>query len=213
MPGRTPGRNAQRGRPPLADVGVLRERAIGILLRDGYPNVSMARLAGEVGLSVRTLHRYFPTKADIVWGGTEGSLDTLRRHLDETDADLPILDAITVAVVGVFSQDADGPSLSRARLRIIATTPELQSTRPETYRGWRDETIAFIARRTGTSVHDVSARAAGAAVQTAIAESLACWAADDSGESLADSVTRALLGLGALAASPRPCSSAATGTG
>ncbi|AXG82020.1 acyl-CoA-like ligand-binding transcription factor [Streptomyces paludis] len=197
-----PGQKPQRGRPPLADVGLLRERAIGILLRDGYPNVSMARLADEVGLSVRTLHRYFPTKADIVWGGTEAALDLLRRHLDETDADLPILEAIIVAVVGVFSEDTDEPSLSRARLRIIATTPDLRSTRPETYHGWRDETIAFIARRTGASVHDVSARAAGAAVQTAITESLTCWAADDSGESLADTVTCALLGLGALAAPP-----------
>ncbi|AUN41858.1 TetR/AcrR family transcriptional regulator [Tsukamurella tyrosinosolvens] len=187
--------NAQRGRPPLADTSVLREQAIGILLRDGYASRTMLSLAEELGLSVRTLHRYFPTKADIIWGGTEHAVDTLRRHLDATPQDISLLAAITIAVKGVFAADVDEPSLNKTRLRAIAATSHIQSTRPEAYRGWREETVAFIAHRTGKPQSDVTVRAAGAAVQVAVAEALAYWADTGSHDDLGEIVTQALTSL------------------
>ncbi|MFC3996199.1 TetR family transcriptional regulator [Nocardiopsis sediminis] len=194
------GPTSRRGRPPLADPGLMRERAIGILLRDGYPNVTMTRLATDLGVSLRTLHRYFPTKSDIVWGGTEGSLDALRRHLGAADPHATILEAITEAVIGVFSEDSDEPSLSQVRIRAIATTAEAGSSRPDTYAGWLDETAAFIARRTGRSAHEIGVRSAAAAIQAAISEALAIWAEDDGGESPAEAVAKALSGFGLLTA-------------
>lgn len=195
-------RSAQRGRPPLADIGTLREQAIGILLRDGYAGTTMISLADEVGLSVRTLHRYFPSKADIIWGGTEHALDSLRRNLDATPADLPLLEAIIHAVVGVFAEDTDEPSLSRTRLRAIATTAHLHSTRPEAYRGWLEETATFIARRTGREPRDLAVRTASAAVQIAVMEALAHWATAGARDDPSNAVTEALSSLRLLTSSP-----------
>lgn len=184
------------GRPPIADEDDLRTRAIAVLQRDGYRNVTMARIAAETGVSVRTLHRYFPTKADIVWGGIEGSLDALRTGLAHADDSLPPMDAIAAVVAAVFDQDADEVAVGRARMRLIATEPDLETTRPDTYRQWREETVAYFSRRLGLPPDDVVPQAAGAGLQTTIMSGLSWWALQDDPElSPVDAVTRALHGL------------------
>ncbi|MFF2050242.1 TetR family transcriptional regulator [Leifsonia sp. NPDC058194] len=196
-----PGRN--RGRPPLVDEDDLRARAIDVLREHGYSAVTMSRIADEVGVSVRTLHRYFPAKADIVWGGIEGSIDALRASLRHADDRLAPFDAITAVVVQVFEQDADALAVGRARMRIIATEPNLESTRPETYRQWREETAAFFARRLGLTPDDLIPQSAAAAVLAAIMAGIGWWAVQDD-ETLAPvtAVKRALGGLGAVTGVP-----------
>lgn len=184
-----------RGRPPLAELGELRTRALRVLLEHGYATVTMVGLARQLGMSVRTLHRYFPAKADIVWGGIEGSIDALRRGFAAADERAPIIEAITEVIVAVFEQDADEMSVGRLRLRVIATNPELQTTRPDVYRRWREATIEYVARRLGTSPHDLVPRAVGAAVQTVVAEALAWWAVQDDDRPAAHTVAEALRGL------------------
>jgi AcrR family transcriptional regulator len=183
----------RNGRPPVADSDELRSRAIEVLQVRGFGDTTMAALALELGVSTRTLHRYFPSKADIVWGGIEHSLDALREGFAEADDELPILDAIADVINSVFHQDTDETTLGRVRLRLIATTPELWETRPETYRAWRDETVSFIARRLGTTPDDVVPQAVGAAMQTAITEALRWWATHPT-TSAVESVMRALRG-------------------
>lgn len=157
----------------------------------------MSQIAAETGVSVRTLHRYFPTKADIVWGGIEGSLDALRQGLARADQTLPPMDAIAAVVASVFDQDADEVAVGRARMRLIATEPDLESTRPETYRQWREESIGYIARRLALPPDDVVPQAVGAALQTAIMSGLSWWALQDDPElSPVEAVARALRGLG-----------------
>lgn len=192
-----------RGRPPLVDEDDLRARAIEVLRRHGYRHVTMSAIAEETGVSVRTLHRYFPAKADIVWGGIEGSIDSLRAGLAHADDTLPPFDAIAAVVVEVFGQDADALALGRARMRIIATEPDLESTRPETYRQWREATAAFFGRRLGVPATDVVAQAAAAAVLAAIMAGLGWWAVQED-ESIAPvtAVERALRGLAALTPAP-----------
>jgi hypothetical protein len=82
-------------------------------------------------------------------------------------------------------------------MRMIATEPDLERTRPETYRQWREESIGYIAHRLALPPDDVVAQAAGAAVQTAIMSGLSWWALQDDPElSPAVAVVRALRGLG-----------------
>ncbi|SEB08522.1 acyl-CoA-like ligand-binding transcription factor [Leifsonia sp. 21MFCrub1.1] len=189
----------------MADEDDLRTRAIEVLRRDGYGAVTMKRIADELGISVRTLHRYFPAKADIVWGGIEGALDALRRALSEADDALPPWEAISAAILSVFAQDADAFAVGRARMRLIATEPELESTRPETYRQWRDETIGFFSRRLGLPADDVVPQAAAAALQSTIMAALAWWAVqDDETLTPADTVARALDGLASVARAEDP---------
>src|SRR5690606_30641304 len=124
---------ARVGRPPKADPEELRARLLDLIERGGYENASMGSLAEAVGMSVRTLHRYFPAKADIVWGGIELSVDALTAELDAVPASTPIVDAVAQAVSKVFARNVEDLSVMQARLRLIALSPELRTMRSNTY--------------------------------------------------------------------------------
>ncbi|WP_167051419.1 TetR family transcriptional regulator [Salinibacterium sp. ZJ77] len=185
----------RRGRPPVADVEELRAAALAHIERVGFENVSMATLAHAVGVSLRTLHRYFPSKSDIVWGGLEQSIDALRDGMRHADDALPAITAISDVVVRVFALTDDDLAVMRARLRLIALSPELRASQSSTFDAWKSELVAFIARRRGESTNHLMPVVLGAAVHTAIMESLTWWASTDSVADPAECVAAALRGL------------------
>lgn len=187
-----------RGRPSTAETEDLRLGAVELILRRGYAEVTMTEIAVDLGVSVRTLHRHFPAKADIIWGGIEGSLDALAGALATAPTGVSVLDAIAEALHEVMQggEDAAGLELTRARLRVIARTPGLETTGPETYRRWREETTAFVARRLEVSPDELRPRVIGAAVQAAIDEGLRWWAVQDDAGSPTEAVVRAVRALG-----------------
>ncbi|MFZ3454097.1 TetR family transcriptional regulator [Arthrobacter sp. 7Tela_A1] len=189
------------GRPPLADPEVLRSRLLGFIDGAGYDQASMGSLAAQVGMSVRTLHRYFPAKADIVWGGIESSIETLTRELDNADDGLPVFEAVAGAVSRVFDQNAEDLAVMRVRLRLIALTPELRANQSATFEAWRHAIIGFVARRRGEDARGLVAVTAGTAVHTAILEALSWWALHSEATDPAATIAAALSGLGALSVS------------
>jgi AcrR family transcriptional regulator len=52
----------------------LRQAAIELFARHGYPNVSVQQIASTVGVSARTFHRYFLSKQDVILQ-TGGDID------------------------------------------------------------------------------------------------------------------------------------------
>ena len=189
------------GRPPIADPEALRSRLLGFIERAGYGNTSMASLAAEAGMSARTLHRYFPAKADIVWGGIESSVETLTLELDNADDGLPVIEAVAAAVARVFDQNAEDLAVMRVRLRLIALTPELRANRSATFEGWRHAIIGFVAARRGEDPRSLVAVSAGTAVHTVLLEALSWWALHSEAADPAATIAAALHGLGTLNAS------------
>ena len=64
---------SERAVPPVVlDLGRgamnerLRESAIALFARDGYPNVSVSQIAAAVGVTPRTFYRYFSSKQDVI---------------------------------------------------------------------------------------------------------------------------------------------------
>ncbi|GAA3860959.1 hypothetical protein GCM10022381_01670 [Leifsonia kafniensis] len=158
----------------------------------------MGSLAAEVGMNVRTLHRYFPAKADIVWGGIESSIETLATELDNAAAGRSILDAVAGAVAGVFDQNADDLAIMRTRLRLIALSPELQANRSATFEGWRHAIIQFVASRREEDAGSLVCVTAGTAMHAAIMEALSWWALRKEVADPAGCIAEALHGLSAL---------------
>lgn len=166
---------ARMGRPPKAEPEELRAQLLDLIELLGYEDASMGVLAKSVGMSVRTLHRYFPAKADIVWGGIEVSVDALTAELDAVDDSTPTVDAVAMAVSNVFARNVEDLRIMRARLRLIARSPELRMKRSDTFEGWRNAVIHFIATRRGESDAALIPVAAGAALHTVIMEALNWW--------------------------------------
>ncbi|MGY1551975.1 acyl-CoA-like ligand-binding transcription factor [Microbacterium sp. A588] len=183
------------GRPPKAEPEVLRGQLLDLIALRGYENVSMGSLAETVGMSVRTLHRYFPTKADIVWGGIEVSVDALTAELDAAAESSPIVDAVAHAITNVFARNVEDLTTMRARLRLIALSPELRTNRSSTFEGWRHAVIHFVATRRGESAQALIPVTAGAAIHMAIIEALHWWGLQEDPSDPAECITQALHGL------------------
>lgn len=186
---------ARTGRPPKAEPEVLRGQLLDLIALVGYENASMGSLAESVGMSVRTLHRYFPAKADIVWGGIEVSVEALTAELNAAADSRPIIDAVAHAVTSVFDRNAEDLKIMRARLRLIALTPELRTNRSSTFEGWRHAVIHFVATRSGEPAQALIPVTTGAAIHTAIMEALTWWGLQDDSLDPTDCIAQALHGL------------------
>lgn len=187
----------RRGRPQLLSTAELRSRAISVLSRHGYDEVTMGFVATEIGVSLRTLHRHFPSKAGLVWGALDESFVRLRERLARTSLEVSVIAAIQAAIVETFTSMDDEDERQRERLRLIAVTPELQSAQPDAFRHWRDDIAEFAARRLGLEPDDLEPVAIGAAAQSATLAALTWWATHDEAGPAAQVVGRALSALDA----------------
>lgn len=189
---------ARRGRPPKAEPEALRRQLLDLIALVGYENASMGHLADSVGMSVRTLHRYFPAKADIVWGGIEVSVNALTSELAAAGDNLPMVDAVAHAITNVFARNAEDLDIMRTRLRLIALSHELRTSRSSTFEGWRYAVIHFVATRRGESTQALVPVTAGAAIHTAIMEALNWWGVQEGSLDPSVCIAQALQGLSRL---------------
>lgn len=121
----TNSRSGMRGRPVEIDPSHLSRVAIELFAQRGYDAVSAAEIAEAAGISRRSLFRYFPTKADLVWDGFGDSLEVLSVALLDNGGGSPT-EAVLRATLVVAERQAVH-ELTRARLAIIAAHPELVS--------------------------------------------------------------------------------------
>ncbi|NII42618.1 AcrR family transcriptional regulator [Curtobacterium flaccumfaciens] len=185
----------KQGRPRVAEREVLRSQALQVVLELGYEHATMSTIAERVGVALRTLHRYFPTKADIVWGGLERSIDALRGGLTRADDQRPVIEAVSAVIIEVFDDDGDELDVSRARLRLIATVPELQAIQTETFLLWQEQLSTYIARRVQTDPSGLVPIVAAKTLQAAVLHALQWWAVHDVNVNPSEVVTTALGGL------------------
>lgn len=187
--------HVRRGRPPLMTAEELRERAIAVVIAHGYSDVTMSTVAAEIGVGVRTLHRHFSSKADLVWGAIDDSFEAVRDGLAAAPSDISIVAAVERAIVAAFRPSGEATAAGRARLRLVATTPELQAYQSVAFHRWRDAIAAFVAGRQGTRADDLAPVAFAAAAQGATMAALTWWATHDTELSAAECVARALASL------------------
>ncbi len=84
--------------------------ATRLFAKDGYVETSVARIAEEAGVSLPTLFRYFPTKADLLFDGADDVVDEWRAAMFAGPADETL-----------------GAALRRATHVLLASTPRRTS--------------------------------------------------------------------------------------
>jgi mycofactocin system transcriptional regulator len=154
-PPTAPRRSASRGRPVATTHGEIEQAAFRLFAERGFEATTLDDIARAVGVSRRTLFRYFDSKNDIPWGQFDRTLADFRALLDDMPADLPLHEAVFRGVVAFneFPDDAEPPH--RDRMRLILETPALQAHSVLRYREWRQVICDYVARRRGLSPDDV----------------------------------------------------------
>ena len=191
------------GRPPGTSRRAVTRTALELFAQRGFEETTVDDIAEALGVSRRTLFRYFASKNDMVWGDFDWVLERLHRCLDATPPGVPLHEALGDAVVESNRyEDEQLPEL-RIRMRLITGVPALQAHSALRYAEWREVIAVWVAERLGCSAGDlVPQTVAHAALGTSMAAFLV-WVDDPSSDLVANlQDAYRLLGFGLRALAP-----------
>jgi TetR/AcrR family transcriptional regulator, regulator of mycofactocin system len=164
------GQGIRSGRPPTTSRDEVAKVALRLFVERGFEETTLEDVAAALGISRRTIFRYFSSKNDIVWGTFDEHLEGLRSQLADADPGEPLMEVLRRAVVA-FNDYGDPvlPEL-RDRMTLITTVPALQGHSMLRYADWCAVIAEFVARRVHAQPDDhVPQVIAGAALGTAMA--------------------------------------------
>lgn len=153
------------GRPLASSRSVIEAAAMRLFLERGYGATSVEAIADECGVSRATFFRYFTTKAAVVWGEFDLTIERLRARLS-ADPGEPWVEAIRAAVVETTRAAAENPTWID-RFRLMDVDPELRRGVVDHWSAWEGEIAALVEARTGLPRDGVVASAVSGAFQAA----------------------------------------------
>lgn len=150
-----------KGRPVATSHGAIEAAAFRLFAEHGFESTTLEDIAREVGVGRRTLFRYFGSKNDIAWGQFEATLVDFRRGLRDLSDDLPVHEAVRLAVRSFNTLPDGAQAQHRERMRLILDTPALQAHSVLRYAEWRGVIVDFVAERHGLDPGDLLPRTVG----------------------------------------------------
>ncbi len=160
------------GRPPSTNREEIAAVALGLFARDGFEATTVEDIAAAVGVERRTIFRYFPSKNDMVWGNFDWVIERLRGHLEESDEEVSLLDALRRAAVLSNRYPPEQLPALRVRMTLITTVPALQAHSMLRYAAWRRAIAEWAAERRGEAPDDLAPELIA---QAALAASMAAF--------------------------------------
>ena len=152
------------GRRRVTSRAELEQIAFVLFASRGFDATTVDEIAAAAGIGRRTFFRYFPSKNDIPWGAFEAELERMRARLKASPPEVPLMDAIRVALID-FNRIAPGAEpLHRRRMELILRVPALLAHSTLRFAAWRAVIAEFVAERTGRRADDLAPQAIAHAV-------------------------------------------------
>jgi AcrR family transcriptional regulator len=143
------------------------ERAVALFIAQGFEETTVEQIATEVGMSARSVFRYFDTKEDMVVGSMQESGARLAEALAERPADEGPWQALRGALAVLLAKIAEDREGALAMARMFASTPALRAARQQKHAQWRELLVpGMLARLHGGPEETRELRAA--AITTAV---------------------------------------------
>ena len=127
----------------------LEQTAFVLFAERGFEQTTVDEIAAAAGIGRRTFFRYFPSKNDVPWGAFEAELDRMRVRLKACPPEVPLMDAIRLALIDFNRVAPAQVPLHRRRMELILRVPALQAHSTLRYAAWRQVIAGFVAERTG----------------------------------------------------------------
>jgi mycofactocin system transcriptional regulator len=152
------------GRRRVTSRAELEQIAFSLFATRGFDATTVDDIATAAGIGRRTFFRYFPSKNDIPWGAFEQELDRMRTRLKACPPEMPLMDAIRLALID-FNQVAPAQvPLHRRRMELILRVPTLFAHSTLRFTAWRAVVADFVAERTGRRPDDLAPQAIAHAI-------------------------------------------------
>lgn len=200
----------QPGRPVEVDPDALALVALGLFAERGIDGVTMTEVAEAAGLSRRTLFRWFPSKAALVWGGTEeaderferawqaagaaiaaGTADGRAARSNE-DRSRELFARVRAAYAASIAPLGESAEITRLRLRLIDANPTVYAWGHELRSGMSARLAEHVAEVLDLPVDSLQVTARVAAMSGASYAALVWWATHDDPRTPAAAVDEAL---------------------
>jgi AcrR family transcriptional regulator len=170
------------------------EAALALFVSRGYEATTIDDIAAAVGMSQRSVFRYFATKEDIVVGkfdlGTEQMLDLLR--------DRPGDEPVWTSLRRLFDiMDEPNQELTKPINQVVLETPALLAVYLQRLHTLQGGVVAVLRERAETagtpySADDLTPRALAAAAFGCLVAAQQAWLTAETGTSLALYLDRAM---------------------
>jgi mycofactocin system transcriptional regulator len=152
------------GRRRVTSRAELEQTAFGLFATHGFDATTVDEIAAAAGIGRRTFFRYFPSKNDIPWGAFEHELDRMRVRLKACPSEVPLMDAIRLALIDFNLVAPAQIPLHRRRMELILRVPTLLAHSTLRFAAWRAVIAEFVAERTGRRPDDLAPQAIAHAV-------------------------------------------------
>jgi TetR/AcrR family transcriptional regulator, regulator of mycofactocin system len=136
------------GRKRVTSRAELEEKAFGLFTANGFEQTTVDEIAAAAGIGRRTFFRYFPSKNDIPWGAFELELERMRVRLKACPPEVPLMDAIRLALIDFNHITPAQVPLHRRRMELILRVPTLLAYSTLRFTAWREVVADFVAERT-----------------------------------------------------------------
>ncbi|MEV0766772.1 mycofactocin system transcriptional regulator [Nocardia salmonicida] len=166
----------RRGRPRGTSVRKLELVALRLFAEQGFHETTVEQIAAAAGVSRRTFFRYFEAKSAVLWNDFDSEVETIRATLAATPAQLPVMEAIRLAVLAANNYSVDDVPELRMRMRLISSVPELTASAVSRYDVWERTIGDFVAERTGWPVGSLYPLAVGRATLAVCRAAYDRWA-------------------------------------
>lgn len=137
------------GRQPSTSHSELSHIALQLFIEHGFENTTVDQVAAAAGIGRRTLFRYFPSKNDLPWGDFDAGLEHMRMFLRALPPDLPMIEALSLAVIDFNRVPAAEIAVHRERMELLLNVPALAAHATLRYVAWRRVVSDFAGERLG----------------------------------------------------------------
>lgn len=153
--------------------------ALGLFAERGFDETTVDDIAAAAGVSRRTFFRYFDSKVAVLWQDFDNEVVSLRGALDDAAPDVPVMEAVRRAVVGVNRYRADDLPELRQRMQLVASVPAIHASSAVHYDGWERAITEFVGRRVGEPPDSLYPLAVGMATLAACRAAYDVWLRQD----------------------------------
>jgi mycofactocin system transcriptional regulator len=185
----------QPGRRRVTSRAELEQTAFALFAAHGFEATTVDEIAAAAGIGRRTFFRYFPSKNDIPWGTFEHELERMRARLRACPPDVPLMDAVRLALVDFNHVAPAQVPLHRRRMELILRVPTLFAHSTLRFTAWREVVAEFVAERTGRRPDDLAPQAIAHAVLGVSVAAYEHWL-DEPGSDLGALLDEAMCQLG-----------------
>src|ERR1700729_1354392 len=170
------------GRKRVTSRAELEHTAFALFAVRGFEQTTVDEIAAAAGIGRRTFFRCFPPKNEVPWGAFEVELDRMRVRLKACPPEVPLMDAIRLALIDFNRVAPEQVPLHRRWVELILRVPALLAYSTLRFTAWREVVAEFVAERTGRRPEELAPQAIAHAVLGVSVAAYEHWLDDPSAD-------------------------------